>query len=164
MNRLKFRAAVANSGAMEADTISKNGRSSKSQMSRGNFLSIISSLAIVAIIGLSMISCGGGSSNSNNSSGNSSNSSKIPSGTYVFVKNEKTTITFFSENKLIKSDNFGWWAHSGEFTYTIIDDIINCFDENKRFSHKMEYVLDEGTLIIQGGTSFHNDKCVFVKK
>ena len=31
--------AVANqSGAMEADTISKNGRSSKSQMSRGNIL------------------------------------------------------------------------------------------------------------------------------
>ena len=38
MNRLKFKVAVANSGAMETDTISQNGRSSKSQMSRGNFL------------------------------------------------------------------------------------------------------------------------------
>jgi hypothetical protein len=28
--------AVANSGAMEADTISKHGRNSKSQMSRSN--------------------------------------------------------------------------------------------------------------------------------
>ena len=34
MSRLKFKAAVAKSGAMEADTISKNGRSLKSQMSR----------------------------------------------------------------------------------------------------------------------------------
>ena len=40
MNKQVFKTigAVANqSGAMEADTISKNGRSSKSQMSRGNF-------------------------------------------------------------------------------------------------------------------------------
>ena len=36
MNRLKFRAAVANSGAMEAETISKHGASPKSQMIRGN--------------------------------------------------------------------------------------------------------------------------------
>jgi len=35
--------AVANfGGAMEADTISKNGRSSKSQMSRGNHIKKIS--------------------------------------------------------------------------------------------------------------------------
>jgi len=34
---LTIETAVANqSGAMEADTISKNGQSSKSQMSRGN--------------------------------------------------------------------------------------------------------------------------------
>ena len=38
MSNLKFREAVANSGAMEANTISKNGRSLKSQMSRGDFL------------------------------------------------------------------------------------------------------------------------------
>jgi len=34
MNRLKFKAAVAKSGAMEADTISKNGQNLKSQMSK----------------------------------------------------------------------------------------------------------------------------------
>jgi hypothetical protein len=41
MNQLEFKtvAAANNSGAMEADTISKNGRSSKSQMSRENLLS-----------------------------------------------------------------------------------------------------------------------------
>jgi len=39
MNYLKFKAAIANQGGtMEADTISKNGRSLKSQMSRGNFI------------------------------------------------------------------------------------------------------------------------------
>ena len=38
MNKLRFRAAVANSGAMEAETISKHGRSSKSQMSRKNLM------------------------------------------------------------------------------------------------------------------------------
>jgi len=41
MSRLKFNVAVANSGAPEEDTGSKNRRSSKSQMSRKNFLMII---------------------------------------------------------------------------------------------------------------------------
>ena len=37
MSRLKFKVAVANqSGAMEAETISKNGRNPKSQTSRAN--------------------------------------------------------------------------------------------------------------------------------
>ena len=35
---LKIKAAAKRSEAMEADTISKNGRSLKSQMSKGNFL------------------------------------------------------------------------------------------------------------------------------
>ena len=39
MSNLKFEAAVANQcGAMEADTISKNGRNLKSQMSKRNFV------------------------------------------------------------------------------------------------------------------------------
>ncbi|MDR1666979.1 MAG: Ig-like domain-containing protein [Bacteroidales bacterium] len=41
MNMLKVKAAVANhGGAMEADTISKNGQSTKSHTSRGHFLAI----------------------------------------------------------------------------------------------------------------------------
>ena len=48
MNRLKFRVAVAKSGAMEADTISKNGRSLKKQ---------ISYLIIAFIVVLAMNSC-----------------------------------------------------------------------------------------------------------
>jgi|GEM_PF-7061660 len=41
-SNFSIEAAVANcSGAMEADTISKNGRSSKSHMSRNNFLKLI---------------------------------------------------------------------------------------------------------------------------
>jgi len=55
MDRLKFKTAVANcSGAMEA-TISKNGRSSKSQMSRSNFLrKACSALFAAAIVSFSM--------------------------------------------------------------------------------------------------------------
>jgi len=49
--------AAANlSGAMEAETISKNGHSSKSQMSRGNYI-----LVIVVVI-FSMAACSGRSS------------------------------------------------------------------------------------------------------
>ena len=62
MNRLKFGAAVANSGAMEADTISKNGQSSKSHTSRRKFLSffVIAALTVSA----AFTSCGGGSGSS----------------------------------------------------------------------------------------------------
>jgi len=41
MNRFKFKAAVVNqSGAMEAETISKNGQILKSQTSKENFLTL----------------------------------------------------------------------------------------------------------------------------
>ena len=42
---------------MEADTISKNGRSLKSQMSRGNFLSKVCFTLLVACFGLCLTSC-----------------------------------------------------------------------------------------------------------
>ena len=45
MNRLKIETVVANqSGTMEADTISKNGRSLKSQMSKRNFFKVAACL------------------------------------------------------------------------------------------------------------------------
>jgi len=53
INRLVVEAAVANfGGAMEAETISKHWRSSKSQMSRGNFLkkTCLAVLAVVVMI------------------------------------------------------------------------------------------------------------------
>ena len=53
MNKFKFKAAVANQGgAMEADTISKHGRSSKSLMSRKNiqFLSTIYALSVMCLV------------------------------------------------------------------------------------------------------------------
>ena len=55
MSRLKFKkTAVANqSGAMEADTISKNGRSSKSHTSRGHFLRI-PSLTLIGMMFFSL--------------------------------------------------------------------------------------------------------------
>ena len=75
MNRLKFGAAVAKSGAMEADTISKNGRSSKSQTSRSQILSyfVIAAFAVV----VSFTSCGGGSGSSGSGSGKRSGKIKI---------------------------------------------------------------------------------------
>ena len=41
LHKIKSTAATDHTGAMEADTISKNGRNSKSHMSRGNFLRIV---------------------------------------------------------------------------------------------------------------------------
>ena len=53
VSSLTNEAAVANQGgAMEADTISKNGRSSKSLMSRGKFL-----FMVVPAIMVSMLAC-----------------------------------------------------------------------------------------------------------
>ena len=55
MSRLNFKTAVANcSEAMEADTISKNGRSTKSQMSRGNFSMSIFKKAVLIAFSLSL--------------------------------------------------------------------------------------------------------------
>jgi len=50
-------ANVNNSGAMRVDTILKMGRSSKSQMSRGNFFisKVLMSLVMLAIIGTSAV-------------------------------------------------------------------------------------------------------------
>ena len=82
-------AVVNQSGAMEADTISKNGRSLKSQMSRRNFLNyfVIAALAVAA----AFTSCGG--------SGGSS-SSKGLNGTYVGnVRGTKVSYNF-SGNKI----------------------------------------------------------------
>jgi len=68
-------AVASHCGAMEAETISKNGRSSKSQMSRGNFL--LSFIALVTVIVLSLVSCGGGggSGSGSGSSGSGGKSS-----------------------------------------------------------------------------------------
>ena len=62
MNRFFLEAAVANNGgAMEAETISKNGRSSKSQMNRGNMV-LIKPFGLIAtvVIMFAMVACGGG--------------------------------------------------------------------------------------------------------
>ena len=64
-----IRKAVANySGAMEADTISKNGRKSKSQMSRGNtiYKNVVLNCLVIAtfVVAVTFMSCGGGSSGS----------------------------------------------------------------------------------------------------
>jgi len=49
MNKFKFKAAVVKSGAMEADTISKNGRISKSLTSRVNLLILILYLSGISV-------------------------------------------------------------------------------------------------------------------
>ena len=69
-------AVVNQSGAMGAETISKNGRSLKSQMSRGNFLKylVIAALAVAAVL---VSSCGGGSGSSGSGNGKSSGKIKM---------------------------------------------------------------------------------------
>ena len=62
ISEIKIKTAVANKGvAMEADTILKNGRSSKSQMSRGNFnlkkMKKIFLILGVLVLGLCSMSC-----------------------------------------------------------------------------------------------------------
>ena len=77
---LTIEAAVANQGeAMEAETISKNGASSKSQMSRGNFLSYLVIASFALMTSFMFIGCGSrGGSSSDGSGGND----KPLSGTY----------------------------------------------------------------------------------
>jgi len=65
MNKFQFKSAVANQdGAMEADTISKNGRNSKNQTSRREFLSYLA----IAAVSAAFTSCGGGSGSGGRSS------------------------------------------------------------------------------------------------
>ena len=88
LNKSNFsvEAAVANSGAMEADTISKNVRSSKSQMNRSQFFShfFLASLVVAVVC----MSCGG------------SSSSKSLSGTYSSFFQTKSVSVIFSGNKI----------------------------------------------------------------
>ena len=68
MRKSKFfiRPAVANiGGAMEAETISKNGRKSKSQTSRGNIL--IKTIFLLSFVPILMTGCTGGLSGTYNS-------------------------------------------------------------------------------------------------
>jgi len=121
---------ASQSGAMEADTISKNGRSSKNQTSRGNFHLMI--IAFVAIM-LSMVSysCSG---------------DKIPNGTYVYTVQDNLYITFSGKNNIERNIGYGKKNDTYE---TIIDKsqgvkfiIIN--------GSKYQYILDGKKLIFNG--------------
>src|SRR5215471_10433439 len=84
----KSEVAVANqSGAMGAETISKNGRSLKSQMSRGNTFIFVVAIFVAISLGAGLSGCGNVSASS---SGFSTNVSKIPDGTYVRAFSERT--------------------------------------------------------------------------
>ena len=99
--------AVADSGAVEVDTISKNGRILKSLMSRGNIFLVITALVVIMF---SMVACGSGSG-------------KIPNGTYVQVGGGENYF-IFSGNKVKTT----YWYNSIDFviegTYMISGDKI----------------------------------------
>ena len=65
-------AAAIDSGAMEAETISKNGRSLKSHMSKRNILKFVFALFVVATLGMGLSACG----NANAQGGNSNASAR----------------------------------------------------------------------------------------
>ena len=92
---------------MEVDTISKNGRSSKSHTSRRNFSWVITALFVVIF---SIVACGGGSG---------SKSSKIPNGTYVSNSDydEPISITFSGNKVVIKNGNV-----TTEGTYELVEE------------------------------------------
>ena len=161
LNNLRNETAVANqSEVMEADTISKNGRSSKSHMSRGNRLQFV--LALFWLVSLGLSGCSQVSAQGGGSGG------KIPDGTYVHVWSQDTNITFtFSGKKVTVKDGTGRIG-SGEFTYTIKDDIIIRYDENS--ARNLKYVLDGTKLIIYevtsgGGVEYYSSRgMVFTKQ
>ena len=105
VSSLANEAAVVNQGgAMEADTILKNGRISKSLTSRGNFLIIIMLLMTVT---LSMVACGG------------SKGGKILKGTYA-ISNERGEVSItFSGNKF---EMVGNGEKVSEGTYELVEE------------------------------------------
>jgi len=154
-SNLTIEAAVANQGgAMEADTISKNGRSSKSQMSRGNFLLII--ISLMTIIMFSMVTCGG------SGSGN-----KIPNGTYFIEEGMSSRDVFFifSGNKFtLEGSTGGWMCNNGcKGTYEIFrtgdgkDRIIftleNAIVRNYSYSRVENKIRIDDILFIKGKSS-----------
>jgi len=131
---LIFEAAVANqSGAMEADTISKNGRSLKSQMSKGNMLLIFFRFIVMLVIMFSMVACGGGGSKGK----------KIHDGTYVSTENS-SDLYIFSGNKLIIDHH---WRGKREGTYNTKDGVLTFTDEFYNIS-QFKYIVDGDKLII----------------
>ena len=64
----KTNVAVANQGgAMEAETISKNGRSLKSQMSKVNIFKFVLALFVVVSLGAGLSACDNANAQGNNS-------------------------------------------------------------------------------------------------
>ena len=161
---LTIETAVANqSGAMEADTISKNGASSKSHTSRRNNILVIT--AFVALM-LSMVACGGGSG-----SGGGSKSSRIPNGTYIYLSEmiireggayRPEYRYTFSGNKYTFEGNRIYAGHKEntskvEGTYELIEEYReNGFSggtlilNNREGERKLDYTLEGKVLTIRG--------------
>ena len=113
MKRVVFKtgAAVANfSGAMEADTIQKHGRSSKSQKSRGNILRrACFGLLTAGIILLSINACtGGGSAHAATSSDGSARTEQWEYKHIVQSNNEIDNEIKTAPHKLNNLGKEGW--------------------------------------------------------
>jgi len=102
MKTLNFKtseAAAIDSGAMEVDTISKNGRSSKSLMSRKHFLSYFVIAALV--VSAAFTSCGSrGSGGSGGSVSGNTPSSAVKKALNAYVKKDAEEVFKYYYNLL----------------------------------------------------------------
>ena len=121
---------------METVTISKNGASSKSRMSRRNFLG----KACFALLLASFVLAGCNKENDNNSS--SSNSSSMIDGTYIHENHTayKIVLKGTSWTSMISNENYG------KGTYTLSND--------NKVSGRSTHAWIDGTWVSYTGDTF----------
>ena len=138
--------AVANfGGAMEADTISKHGRSSKSQMSRRNLMNKIFAIAFVMSVMFPMTAC---SSNSAPSISTNNNLIGVWEGEDNFRCGKHFYVFFDNGNYFL---NCG--GSSGGGTYSIYGNILMISSGNSHSLYNFTISGDTLTLIPYGATS-----------
>ena len=155
---LTIETAIANrSEAMEFRDHFKNGASSKSQMSRGNFFLII--ISLMTIIMFSMVACGGSGSRSSSDSGSGN---KIPDGTYFVEGNGPRSFLIFSGNEFLNNLGFKGWIGAGTYEIVTTDmgeqrivfTLRDASVRNYSYSRSENRIRIDGTLFIKDFNPF----------
>jgi len=128
---------------MESETISKNGRSLKSQMSKVNIFKFVLTFFVVASLGMGLSGCGQATAQSG---GSGSSSSKIPDGTYTYVgvSSYYNASLTFSGSKLTRTSGS---TNTQELTYIVKNGDIIMYDSGSSATIS-RYFLDGGNLIL----------------
>ncbi|MCL2072471.1 MAG: hypothetical protein FWH18_00965 [Marinilabiliaceae bacterium] len=134
-------AVVDKGGAMEADTISKNGRSSKSQTSRGNFLCLVFFTFLVSAV--MFYNCEDNENNGNN--GNGDGDIYLPLD--IINEDESLTFEYDGQSRITQmTENFQNSVYM--LSYNNAGDLISMRFVSSSSSYTETYTKKDNTLTI----------------